>query len=967
MANVYFDQQRAVDPFTTYTSTVVNRLTRMMSEGQDCILKETDLTVIYDGTASIEISTGICFKDNVFIESTAIKTVDMTDSDYYTGAGAWGASGIYYLCVEYVFVRSKPAPIARITILDPSQHGDYPGTKYVFLKAIKIEGQIITALYDADPGDPSNKREYAPIWDELQDHESRITTNEADIIYQSVHNNLTGRDAAAAHPDDSVTNTSTVPGATVKDALDNLGAGEIPANVRPEKHIDQVSELGIIDATGVGLVTVEFPHIIEGILGNLGQELTIKPLLEPSDIDHTFAISTTLSNRIYRYRDITVNAGVTLSVDGSGSTATYGGLGAVFICRNFTLNATGIIDGNGTGAPGGTGVIGIGPGGDGSGFGGGISVADQGGNGGGYGSYGGAGATAVDHKAGVPYGEADMPLFIGSGGSGAGALANGGNGGGIIVIYATGTVTIDGTIRARGATGSTSTSYGGGGGSGGSILIIGKNIAGSGNIQANGGNGGNATNPAGTCKPGGAGSGGRIFLASDSITYSGSLVATGGSGGNASKPLAPDGWDAEGGTIRTGCFSDAKVLGIVSDSTSNPISLAYENISKLRNEENIKVRNSSLAGWVEVVSSYLRTDPIYKTIDCYERDGEWLSLAGGYLYFPNEIGLRISGCGFHWINAGRGTGVATGDYNFQMRLDETTSWDNPIYASSVNRHGKDFYIYALLPVPNAPYVRREPGFILSINSTAPTGYNIYNSRKIGGFHCNCANIGAIPGHPLQGLPAGRIIDPSIWDLSHRPLCSPEGMTYSNKLHLWVDIYLQSGTGNSTESVYNGTITDTRAWNDHIDDLAEVGKRLLREGEFNNIAEGSNELTAIAGAADPVTTGGHSDTAGRRMVSWIGCEDCCGALWQWILGQSYVEFNMGAGGWFGLPGVRGNIYRWNPNGDCKHTLGGHWADGANCGSRCINVFSFTHNTAVNYISTRGCCEPLRDNPSTWVTP
>ena len=37
---------------------------------------------------------------------------------------------------------------------------------------------------------------------------------------------------------------------------------------------------------------------------------------------------------------------------------------------------------------------------------------------------------------------------------------------------------------------------------------------------------------------------------------------------------------------------------------------------------------------------------------------------------------------------------------------------------------------------------------------------------------------------------------------------------------------------------------------------------------------------IAGSNDPGTTGGHKDTAGRRMISNYGVEDCCGVLWQW---------------------------------------------------------------------------------------
>jgi hypothetical protein len=57
-------------------------------------------------------------------------------------------------------------------------------------------------------------------------------------------------------------------------------------------------------------------------------------------------------------------------------------------------------------------------------------------------------------------------------------------------------------------------------------------------------------------------------------------------------------------------------------------------------------------------------------------------------------------------------------------------------------------------------------------------------------------------------------------------------------------------------------------------------------------EGSNQKTNILGSADPVTTGPHIDTAGRRMISNIGLEDGCGVMNQWLSDQSY-RFDGGA--------------------------------------------------------------------------
>ena len=280
----------------------------------------------------------------------------------------------------------------------------------------------------------------------------------------------------------------------------------------------------------------------------------------------------------------------------------------------------------------------------------------------------------------------------------------------------------------------------------------------------------------------------------------------------------------------------------------------------------------------------------------------------------------------------------------QMSIDlnQPSNWDSisPDYTVAANRAGKDFCIYAV-----------ASGLIVSANATVPSGYTSTNSRKVGGFHCLCVNVGAISGHPLTGFLAGDILPASIWDLSHRPVSFPAGMVYSAAADIWVDIYLQSGTGASTASAYSGTITDTRDWMDFVDDLGAVSKRLLTDPEFQLIASGSNEETNITGSADPVTTGGHVDTAGRRMISAIGCEDCCGALWQWLQDQSY-QYSTGGFAFYDLPGAKGSLYMQSTVGDVKLLAGGTWPDGSYCGARSRAAHRSRWNTIAN-IGSRGC--------------
>jgi hypothetical protein len=194
--------------------------------------------------------------------------------------------------------------------------------------------------------------------------------------------------------------------------------------------------------------------------------------------------------------------------------------------------------------------------------------------------------------------------------------------------------------------------------------------------------------------------------------------------------------------------------------------------------------------------------------------------------------------------------------------------------------GKNYFVYAC---DNSGALV----FKTSLSSTYPSGFTVATSRKLGGFHTLCADVGAISGHTLTGYVNKDILPQSTWDLKHRARCGNNaGMVYDSKANIWVDIYLASGTAASTASVNGGTISDTRTWNDFVDDGGAVGKRLLTDVEFQLAATGGNEKTNIVGSVDPVTTGGHSDTAARRMISNIGCEDMAGAMYQWLQDQSY---------------------------------------------------------------------------------
>ncbi len=289
-------------------------------------------------------------------------------------------------------------------------------------------------------------------------------------------------------------------------------------------------------------------------------------------------------------------------------------------------------------------------------------------------------------------------------------------------------------------------------------------------------------------------------------------------------------------------------------------------------------------------------------------------------------------------------------------------------ATAANRKGRDVYLYACAPTSGI-----EPVFVLSMNSTVPTGYTAENSRKIGGFHCLCANVGTIADHMLSGFVAGDILPASVWDLRHRAFSENEGMVYDPRLHLWVDIYLASfdAARNNVVSVYNGNVITGTTPSDRalmgesfVDFLCMAQKRLPWRFEFQMFAVSSNTNTNILGGTVPETTGGHVDMANRRIISYIGVEDTCGVFWQWT--NDLFE-----GGTYGTIGNNQqwlNGYSWNMGinnsvgGDGsaygflrRALVGGRWDGGSYCGRRCVHLADASAD-AASVISARGVSEP-----------
>ena len=305
-----------------------------------------------------------------------------------------------------------------------------------------------------------------------------------------------------------------------------------------------------------------------------------------------------------------------------------------------------------------------------------------------------------------------------------------------------------------------------------------------------------------------------------------------------------------------------------------------------------------------------------------------------------------------------------------------TLTSNVNVSDTSNSSGKDVYIYACVPTSGT-----EPTFVASLNSTVPDGYTAETSRKIGGFHTLCTSVGSISGHNLSGLNASSVLPNSIWDLKHRPVSDPEGMVFYKEKNIWVDIYLASWSGSKLVSTYGGVIADggsSKRFHGELfcEKFAEAGKRMAWRHEFMSFAKGSNECTNIKNSFDPNTTGGHYDTNSRRMISNIGCEDCCGVIWQWVEdlqeGGAYGTINKNS---FYLNGYGWDSSIWGGNSlynsyvDSQSygqmfgilrrlSVGGGWDYSSFCGSRSAAANHLSSHDYSRY-GSRGVSEPRNE--------
>jgi hypothetical protein len=174
MASSVPEQYRVVDPYASYNSNTVNQLTEMVSRAENALDIPCSLEVVIDSTSptnTVVVKPGYVYKDDVLIFVSEDHQVDFTDSDQYITVPNPGdlTVGYYYIVLQYTYIKSRPAPQARVKIIRPDQRNNYDygssTTSLIFLKAVyvsSISPIIIDSVYDSDPsiGYTDNKRKF---------------------------------------------------------------------------------------------------------------------------------------------------------------------------------------------------------------------------------------------------------------------------------------------------------------------------------------------------------------------------------------------------------------------------------------------------------------------------------------------------------------------------------------------------------------------------------------------------------------------------------------------------------------------------------------------------------------------------------------------------------------------------------------------------------------------------------------
>ncbi len=336
----------------------------------------------------------------------------------------------------------------------------------------------------------------------------------------------------------------------------------------------------------------------------------------------------------------------------------------------------------------------------------------------------------------------------------------------------------------------------------------------------------------------------------------------------------------------------------------------------------------------------------------YEAMGNIEKGVGDTINVP-EIGINIGGVGNGFF------------INSETNLDpiDVANRDASFTALTL---GDDIYLYALKPT--AETVKAILQF--SKNSTFPTGSNVNDSRKIGGFHYGRVRNSIT----IADVTSGAIVYNSVWDLKNRPKCDPTGMANSGS-GFWFDIYLASLAealtfnlgingaellAGKAQSKFGATpLTGTEGLSgDNFNELAGMtGKRLMSLAEWRKVAKGSPQ----GNDGDNINAWSMTSNVARancgsvaNAISLLNAVDCVGNVHEW-LNEYSNRHDTTAWAWHDVyPGMGvGKNYLPNSTGVVQYIVGLDWTDGVLAGSRSLVVSDSPWYVSANYGSRLSC--------------
>ncbi len=201
--SVIQSQIRAVDPFASYNSNVVSRLTRVLTRNINCIHQQTDFDVTLNTTfptTQLDIAPGILFISDILIEVTAPFTVDFMDADFYEPSTIpMDSTGEYLLTIKYEYAISQPPPDGKVVILKPDQYALFQasGSPYLLYKVVNVINNLGTYEIDSLTDQHSSISTIKRVYSELEERLISVEASLATGTISAIPNTLVVRDSNA--------------------------------------------------------------------------------------------------------------------------------------------------------------------------------------------------------------------------------------------------------------------------------------------------------------------------------------------------------------------------------------------------------------------------------------------------------------------------------------------------------------------------------------------------------------------------------------------------------------------------------------------------------------------------------------------------------------------------------------------------------------------------------------------------